>query len=84
MSMDIIFRTDENMHPTLCCLLAVYGYVVGVGLMIETMLTSLDEKVLSLLVAVYVDSIANHRIKIVEVGHQFVNSYRFNFNTREN
>lgn len=84
MAVNIVFRSKEDANDRFDILVAVDGDVIGKRLMVETILTCLDQHGLSFLVTTHWYGIADQRFKVVEESQQLVNGNGFDRNTREN
>jgi len=82
--MNVIFRSKEDTNDRLDILVAVDGDMIGKRLMIETILTCLDQHRLSLLVAAHCYGVVDQRFEVIEESQQFINGNGFDRNTREN
>jgi len=79
-----LFRSKEDTNDRLDILVAVDGDVISKRLMIETILTCLDQHRLSLLVTAHWYGVVDQRFEVIEESQQFINGNRFDRNTREN
>ena len=78
--MEVIFRSKEELYSNFSGFVCIDAKVYAERFMIQSMLTNLDDEIVSLILICNEKTIADRRIKMIEVSQQFVNGNRFDLN----